>query len=108
MTEIEQQQDYLDRVKRAAPKVDAILKEESLNLGAQFDPTKWPRTLQPVPIYTDTKDYTVEVNEVTSPENEPKEPCEGCPKDNQAIESPIQREDLAEPEEDAEGIDDPL
>lgn len=81
--EQKQQEDYLARVKLAAPKVDAILKEHLLNLGAQFDSTRWPRALNPVPIYIDVKDYS-----------EPKaEPMEGHTTD-EPVESPIQREDL--------------
>lgn len=98
MTDIEQQQDYLARVQSAAPKVDAILKEHELNLGAQFDPSQWPKALRPVPIYTDTKDYSAEGPSVTS--HDPvKEP--------EPVESPIQREDL-EPEEPTEDENDPL
>lgn len=87
ISEPEQQQDYIERVRIVAPKVDAILREHNLNLGAQFDGTTWPKALNPVPIYVDTKNYAEtlagpEPAKVTSPE-EPK-----------PVESPLQREDL--------------
>lgn len=86
-TEQEQQQDYIERVRIVAPKVDAILKEAKLNLGAQFDAGVWPKNLKPVPIYVDVKNYAEEAeapvpDAVTSPEP--------------GIVSPIQPEDIGD------------
>ena len=86
MNEQEQQADYLERVKIAAPKVDAILKEHHLNLGAQFDSGLWPRALKAVPIYTDTKDYAAAAEPEPAPVTSPEQAA--------PVESPIQREDL--------------
>lgn len=83
MNDQEKQEDYLSRVKLAAPEVNEVLMKHHLNLSAQFDASSWPRAIRAVPIYVDVKDYD------SAPEAEsPPQP----------VESPIQQEDLKNPE----------
>lgn len=85
---------YQDRVKKASPLIDGILKKHNLNLGAQFNTAKWPSSLEPVAVYLDMFDHDkVEIivpeviagGEVDKPVEEPKE---------EGTLSPIQPEDL--------------
>lgn len=78
---------YLDRVRKASPLVAAILKKYDLNLGGQFNQESWPKALEPVAVYIDTKDW-----------NAPTPVLEGVSEDTEeeAILSPVQPEDIEE------------